>query len=192
MISPFSAPPYNLPIFLFGIYAQENAEAIQSLQVVSVLLDCVGDLSNPLNPAFLLFLSFAIQFTGLVGASAIADLFWMLKNEQSWFIKLVNVLILILKVSLHQCPSVTVCLYGRPTAPLATITQAPTFLAFASSLRSRGAQFSDFGGIGGLRGGDVNGPTGASFNSSIPFTTFPPPPWSVSSRHPRLMRMNLH
>lgn len=38
--------------------------------------------------------------------------------------------------------------------------QAPTFLAFASSLRSRGAQFSNLGGIGGLRGGDVAGPTG--------------------------------
>lgn len=29
------SPSYNLPILLFGLYAQENAEAIQSLQFVS-------------------------------------------------------------------------------------------------------------------------------------------------------------
>jgi hypothetical protein len=34
-LSIFDSPSYNLPIFLFGIYAQENAEALQSLQTVS-------------------------------------------------------------------------------------------------------------------------------------------------------------
>jgi hypothetical protein len=33
-LSVFSSPPYNLPIFLFGAYAQEQTEAIQSLQIV--------------------------------------------------------------------------------------------------------------------------------------------------------------
>lgn len=33
-LSPFASPPYNLAIFLFGTYAQENREAIQSLQMV--------------------------------------------------------------------------------------------------------------------------------------------------------------
>lgn len=32
--SAFDAPVYNLPIFLFGTYAQESAEAVQSLQTV--------------------------------------------------------------------------------------------------------------------------------------------------------------
>lgn len=35
LLSPFASPSYNLPIFLFGCYAQENAEALQSLQTVS-------------------------------------------------------------------------------------------------------------------------------------------------------------
>ncbi|EEB93479.1 hypothetical protein MPER_07856 [Moniliophthora perniciosa FA553] len=32
ILSPFSAPAYNLPIFLFGVYVQENTEAFQSLR----------------------------------------------------------------------------------------------------------------------------------------------------------------
>ncbi|EIM83305.1 uncharacterized protein STEHIDRAFT_62956 [Stereum hirsutum FP-91666 SS1] len=137
VISPFTAPAYNLPIFLFGIYAQENTEAVQSLQV----------------------------FTGLVGASALADLAWMLRNEQNWFIKLLNVLILVLK--------------------------APTFLAFASSLRSRGAQFSNLGGIGGLRvwsmpGGFTSGGRDGyqTVDEPTPETVRPPPgPPPPSSNH---------
>lgn len=35
--SAFTAPVYNLPLFLFGMYAQENTEAVQSLQAVSHL-----------------------------------------------------------------------------------------------------------------------------------------------------------
>lgn len=34
LLSPFSSPPYNLAIFLFGIYAQENSESVQALQTV--------------------------------------------------------------------------------------------------------------------------------------------------------------
>ncbi|TRM66325.1 hypothetical protein BD626DRAFT_566939 [Schizophyllum amplum] len=49
LLSPFAAPPYNLVIFLFGTYAQENAEASQSLQT----------------------------FTGMLGVSAIFDIIWM-------------------------------------------------------------------------------------------------------------------
>ena len=32
--SAFTAPAYNLPIFLFGMLAQESQEALQSLQAV--------------------------------------------------------------------------------------------------------------------------------------------------------------
>ncbi|TFY79149.1 hypothetical protein EWM64_g4862 [Hericium alpestre] len=99
-ISPFSSPSYNLPIFLFGIYAQENQEAVLSLQV----------------------------FSSLVGVSMIFDIIWLSQNEQNWFLKLFSALILVLKV--------------------------PTFLAFGSALRARGAQFSGLG-----VGGDLGGPT---------------------------------
>ncbi|KAE9408064.1 hypothetical protein BT96DRAFT_873655 [Gymnopus androsaceus JB14] len=69
-LSGFSAPPYNLPIFLFGIYAQENAEAFVSLQA----------------------------FTALLGASVFYDVIWMIRNEQNGFIKLLTVLLLLVKL----------------------------------------------------------------------------------------------
>ncbi|TFK41149.1 hypothetical protein BDQ12DRAFT_427035 [Crucibulum laeve] len=93
-LSLFTSPPYNLAIFLFGTYAQEHTEAVQSLQT----------------------------FTGLLGASAVFDVIWMIRNEQNGFIKVLTI---------------------------------PTFLAFAGSLRQRGAQF---GGLG-LGGADLAGPT---------------------------------
>ncbi|THH11105.1 hypothetical protein EW145_g876 [Phellinidium pouzarii] len=68
-ISPFTAPPYNLPIFLFGVYAQESAESNQSLKL----------------------------FTGLLGASVVFDIIWMTQNKQNWFIKLIALIILLLK-----------------------------------------------------------------------------------------------
>ncbi|KAL0951177.1 hypothetical protein HGRIS_007908 [Hohenbuehelia grisea] len=101
VLSPFASPPYNLPIFLFGIYAQENQESIQSLQT----------------------------FTGLLGVSKIFDIIWMVRNEQSGFIKFFTVVLLLLKI--------------------------PTFFAFGLALRQRGAQF---GGLG-IRGGDLAGAT---------------------------------
>jgi len=99
--SAFSAPTYNLPIFLFGVYAQESAEAIQSLKT----------------------------FTFLLGGSVIYDIIWLAKNEQNWFIRLVTITVLLLKV--------------------------PTLLAFGAALRQRGAQFSGLG----FRGNDLNGAT---------------------------------
>ncbi|KAI0047840.1 hypothetical protein FA95DRAFT_1186724 [Auriscalpium vulgare] len=101
-IAAFSSPAYNLPIFLFGLYAQENTEAVLSLQA----------------------------FSALVGASVIADIIWLSRNSQNWFVKLVSILILVLKL--------------------------PTFVAFASALRSRGGQFS---GLGGLGTDNLSGPT---------------------------------
>ncbi|KAJ7071023.1 hypothetical protein C8F01DRAFT_1244688 [Mycena amicta] len=71
IISPFSAPPYNLPIMLFGTLAQqqENSDG-QALQT----------------------------FTGLLGASTILDIIWMSQNSQSVFIRLLTILLLLLKV----------------------------------------------------------------------------------------------
>jgi len=99
--SPFVAPSYNLPIFLFGVYAQESMESNQSLKL----------------------------FSGLVGASILMDFIWLSRNDQNWFIKLICILILILKL--------------------------PTALASFAALRQRGEQFSGLG----IRGGDLTGPT---------------------------------
>ncbi|KIM85211.1 hypothetical protein PILCRDRAFT_66336 [Piloderma croceum F 1598] len=69
-ISPFTSPPYNLPIFLFGMYAQENTEGVQSLQT----------------------------FTGLVGVSVVFDIIYMAQNQQNWFSRMITIFILILKL----------------------------------------------------------------------------------------------
>ncbi|KAJ7169888.1 hypothetical protein C8R46DRAFT_216637 [Mycena filopes] len=68
-------------------------------------------------------------FTGLLGASVIFDIVWMLNNEQSGFIKFLSLLLLLLKV--------------------------PTFVAFGLALRQRGGQFSGLG----IRGNDLGGAT---------------------------------
>jgi len=68
-VSPFTAPSYNLPLFLFGAYAQENSDSNQSLKL----------------------------FTGLLGGSMLMDIIWLIRNEQNWFIRLLSVLILIFK-----------------------------------------------------------------------------------------------
>jgi len=70
LLSIFDSPSYNLPIFLFGCYAQENSEALQSLQT----------------------------FTGLLGVSTIFDIIWMAKNYQPGFARFLNICLLILKL----------------------------------------------------------------------------------------------
>ncbi|XP_006454347.1 hypothetical protein AGABI2DRAFT_60230, partial [Agaricus bisporus var. bisporus H97] len=69
-LSLFSSPPYNLPIYLFGVYAQEQTEAIQSQQI----------------------------FTGLLGASACFDVIWMIRNEQNGFTKFMTVVLALYKI----------------------------------------------------------------------------------------------
>lgn len=66
----WNAPPYNLPVFLFGIYAQESQES-----------------NNPLR-----------FFTGLLGASVIFDIIWFAKNGQNVFSRLLSIAILLFKV----------------------------------------------------------------------------------------------
>ncbi|KAI0825133.1 hypothetical protein BC628DRAFT_1419493 [Trametes gibbosa] len=68
--SAFSAPAYNLPIFLFGTYAQESAEAVQSSKT----------------------------FTFLLAGSMLYDIIWMVRNPQNWFIRTLTILLLILKI----------------------------------------------------------------------------------------------
>jgi len=70
VVSPFGAPSYNLPIFLFGVYTQEQSEAIQSMKI----------------------------FTGLVGVSALFDLIYIFSaNAQSTWLKLILFLVMMLK-----------------------------------------------------------------------------------------------
>ncbi|KAI0756988.1 hypothetical protein C8Q80DRAFT_70131 [Daedaleopsis nitida] len=64
------APAYNLPIFLFGLIAQESQDALLSLKV----------------------------FTGMLTASILYDIIWMFNgHRQHWLITLLLVLILLLK-----------------------------------------------------------------------------------------------
>ncbi|KAJ7181667.1 hypothetical protein C8R43DRAFT_1229473 [Mycena crocata] len=71
IISPFAAPPYNLPILLFGTLAQQQEGSDgQALQI----------------------------FTGLLGGSAIFDVIWMMNNEQNGFIKFLTFVLLLLKI----------------------------------------------------------------------------------------------
>ncbi|KAN0133249.1 hypothetical protein V8E53_008973 [Lactarius tabidus] len=70
-ISPFSVPAYNLPIFLFGLYAQGSPETSAiSLQA----------------------------FSGFLGVSVLFDIIWFTQNSQGIFVKLITILILLLKV----------------------------------------------------------------------------------------------
>ncbi|KAG7099224.1 hypothetical protein E1B28_001090 [Marasmius oreades] len=68
----FTSPSYNLPIFLFGSYAQENNEASQSLQT----------------------------FTALLGGSCVIDIVWMIINssKQGRFSRFLTILLLLLKI----------------------------------------------------------------------------------------------
>ncbi|KAF9241375.1 hypothetical protein BU15DRAFT_44980, partial [Melanogaster broomeanus] len=91
VISPFAAPVYNLPIFLFGNFAQESSDAVQSLKV----------------------------FSGLLSASIVFDLIWMINNEQNGFVRFLTILLWLLKI--------------------------PTAIAFLTALRQRGSQFMGIG-----------------------------------------------
>ncbi|EPT04326.1 hypothetical protein FOMPIDRAFT_1028088 [Fomitopsis schrenkii] len=102
LTAAFVAPSYNLPIFLFGLYAQEATEAVESLKM----------------------------FTYLVIGTIPLDIVWMWRNEQGWFIKLLTILVLVLKI--------------------------PTAMVLATALQTRGGNFSSFSG---LRSGDVAGAT---------------------------------
>ncbi|KAH9950336.1 hypothetical protein B0H21DRAFT_819149 [Amylocystis lapponica] len=94
-VSAFDAPSYNLPIFLFGIYTQENSEA----------------------------------FTALLGGSMVYDIVWMAKHSQHWFVHIISILLLLIKI--------------------------PATLVFVVALQQRGTQFSSLG----FHGSDLGGAT---------------------------------
>jgi len=70
VIAPFSSPPYNLPIFLFGTLVQEVPDAPQSLR----------------------------SFVALLGGSVVLDIIWLAKNSQGAFTRTITIILLIFKV----------------------------------------------------------------------------------------------
>jgi len=70
VIAPFSSPPYNLPIFLFGTLVQEVPDAPQSLR----------------------------SFVALLGGSVVLDIIWLVKNSQGAFTRTITIILLIFKV----------------------------------------------------------------------------------------------
>ncbi|KAF8274101.1 hypothetical protein EI94DRAFT_1714733 [Lactarius quietus] len=69
--APVQCSPYNLPIFLFGLYVQGSQEATpNSLQA----------------------------FSGFLGASVLFDIIWFTQNSQGVLVRLISILTLILKV----------------------------------------------------------------------------------------------
>ncbi|KAG0708850.1 hypothetical protein DFH29DRAFT_344326 [Suillus ampliporus] len=70
IISPFTVPAYNLPIFLFGSYVQESSDAAQSLTL----------------------------FAGLLSGSIFYDVLWMFNNEQGGFLRFLTIILFLLKI----------------------------------------------------------------------------------------------
>jgi hypothetical protein len=68
VLSPFEAPAYNLPIFLFGALVHENSDAVQSLKL----------------------------FSGLLSASIVYDIVWLF-NDHHGFSKFLLFLLWLLK-----------------------------------------------------------------------------------------------
>ncbi|KAF8311205.1 hypothetical protein DL93DRAFT_1507756 [Clavulina sp. PMI_390] len=69
--APFLSPTYNFPLFLFGIYAADRTDSVESLRL----------------------------FAGFVSASVVFDIIWLAKTSgQNGLIMLLTILNLILKV----------------------------------------------------------------------------------------------
>lgn len=70
VIAAWSAPPYNLALHLFGVYAIDQTASNDHLRLFAVLL----------------------------GLSAIWDIVWMARHDQGGFIRFVSILILVIKL----------------------------------------------------------------------------------------------
>jgi len=69
--APYVSPPYNLPLFLFGIYASERTDSSDSLRL----------------------------FSGFLTLSFVFDIIWLAKTSgQNGFIKFLTIINLIVKV----------------------------------------------------------------------------------------------
>lgn len=140
ILSPFAAPAYNLPIFLFGTLVHESSDAPQSLKLVR----CPHVPLCPYSQLKLL-----PQFCGTLTASILFDIIWVFRHEQNTLSRILLFLLWLLKA---RTPSA----WMEPR-PLTQPTQLPTAATFLAALHQRGSQFMGLGA-------DVSGPTGTSLS----------------------------
>jgi hypothetical protein len=144
-----ACPPYNLPILLFGCYAQENNAAVQSLQT----------------------------FTTLLGVSFIFDIVWIIKNDQHGLFKFLSILLLLLKIptffaflmSLRQRGGNLGLSFADSTGP--TVWSMPG--GFTSSEREGYQTVADDNSATFLRGGPTRAPAS---QPAVAAKQTPPPP----------------
>jgi len=104
------SPSYNLPIFLFGFYAQENAEAIQSLQF----------------------------FTGILFVSMIFDIIWMATHWQHGFVRFLSITILIMKLPTLLAVAFSLRQRGSQFGSLGSSLGGPTVWSMPGGFTSGG------------------------------------------------------
>ncbi|KAG8221647.1 hypothetical protein J3R82DRAFT_1927 [Butyriboletus roseoflavus] len=105
IMSPFSAPAYNLPIFLFGALVHESSDAVQSLKL----------------------------FSGILSASMLFDIIWVFNNEHSGFVKLLLFLLWLLKFPTTATFLATLRHRGSQFMGLGPDTSGPTGKSLFSS-----------------------------------------------------------
>jgi len=104
------SPSYNLPIFLFGCYALENAEAIQSLQF----------------------------FTGMLFVSMIYDIIWMATHWQHGFVRFLSIFLLILKLPTLLAVAFSLRQRGSQFGSLGSSLGGPTVWSMPGGFTSGG------------------------------------------------------
>ncbi|KAG2120876.1 uncharacterized protein F5147DRAFT_663580 [Suillus discolor] len=110
IISPFTVPAYNLPIFLFGSYVQESSDAAQSLTL----------------------------FAGLLSFSIFYDVLWMIKNDQGGFLRFLTVVLLLLKIPTTGAFLVAMRQRGGQFPGLGTDIHGPTVWSMPGGFTSGG------------------------------------------------------
>ncbi|KAG1749980.1 uncharacterized protein EDB91DRAFT_1110698 [Suillus paluster] len=110
IISPFTVPAYNLPIFLFGSYVQESSDAAQSLTL----------------------------FAGLLSASLFYDVLWMFNNEQAGFLRLLTVVLFLLKIPTAGAFLIAMRQRGGQFPGLGTDINGPTVWSMPGGFTSGG------------------------------------------------------
>ncbi|KAG2350348.1 hypothetical protein BDR05DRAFT_954442 [Suillus weaverae] len=110
IISPFTVPAYNLPIFLFGSYVQESSDATQSLTL----------------------------FAGLLPMSIFYDVLWMIKNEQGGFLRFLTVVLLLLKIPTTGVFLIAMRQRGGQFPGLGTDINGPTVWSMPGGFTSGG------------------------------------------------------
>ncbi|KAG1757585.1 hypothetical protein EDB19DRAFT_1866823, partial [Suillus lakei] len=112
MISPFTVPAYNLPIFLFGSYVQESSDAVQSLTL----------------------------FAGLLSMSIFYDVLWMIKNEQGGFLRFLTIILLLLKIPTAGAFLIAMRQRGGQFPGLGTDINGPTVWSMPGGFTSSGGR----------------------------------------------------